>query len=71
MKFTTEWLADWVPLAGDADALEGLEAFLVALAHADIHAQRVARAEGRDLTGPFLLGFDERMHRTTHLIREP
>src|SRR5215211_1727084 len=59
-----ERLADPAAAAGDAHPLEGLEALLVALAHAHVHAQGVARPERRDVAEPLFLGFDEGMHMT-------
>jgi hypothetical protein len=56
-----ERLAHAAVLARDADALERLDALLLALAHADVHAQGVARAELRDVVAQvLLLGLDER-----------
>src|SRR5690606_1188552 len=42
-------LVDVTTLAGDADTLEDLDPLLVTLAHPDVHTQRVARPEVRDV----------------------
>src|SRR5687767_8135853 len=47
---------------GDANALKGLQTFLVAFAHAHADTERVAGAEWRDFLHPLLLGFDKRVH---------
>src|SRR6185503_17892071 len=60
-----ERLADTAATTGDANALERLNAFLVAFLHAYVDAQRVAGAEWRQIAAqPSLLSFDERMHGT-------
>src|SRR6266481_5875702 len=48
---------------GDADTLESLDSFLIALTHAHVDAERVTGPEGGDVVAePLFLGFDEGMH---------
>src|SRR5450759_263404 len=48
---------------GDADTLESLDSFLVALAHAHVDAECVTGPERGDIVAePLFLGFDEGMH---------
>src|SRR6478752_5997778 len=50
---------------GDAHAFERLNALLLTLLHADVHAQRVTGTEGGKVRAePLFLGFDEGMHMT-------
>src|SRR5829696_1690194 len=56
-----EGLVDAAVLARDADALERLDALLLALANAHVHAHGVAGVEVRNVAPEiFLLGLDER-----------
>src|SRR5665213_1549778 len=58
-----ERLAHAATALGDAHALEGLQPLLFSFFYSHVHAQRIARAEGRNVrTEIFLLGFDEYMH---------
>src|SRR6266550_772823 len=60
-----EGRADPAAALGNADALKSLQPFLVTLAHANIDAERVSRAERRDVVAkPLFLGVDEGMHMT-------
>ena len=60
-----ERLADATAAAGDADTFERLEALLVTFFDADVDADRVTGAEGRNISAePLFLGFDKWMHMT-------
>src|SRR5690606_27019436 len=56
-------------LSADADTLERLDALLLTLADAHVHADRVAGAEGRDVIPEVLvLSLDERVHVVTLIV---
>src|SRR3954464_10338137 len=60
-----EGRADSTAALGDADALEGLDSFLVALANSDVDAEGVTGPErGNVVAEPLFLGVDEGMHMT-------
>src|SRR5690606_13366607 len=65
-----EGLADPAAPLGDADALERLQALLVTLADADLHAHRVARLEPGDIAAqPLARRRLQTLHR--HTLRAP
>src|SRR5690348_348098 len=59
-----ERLADAAATTRDADSLERLNALLLALLHAHVHAERVTGAKWGNLTKPLFLGLDKGMHMT-------
>ena len=60
-----ERFADATAAAGDAHTFERLEALLVTFFDADVDANRVTGAEGRNISAePLFLGFDKWMHMT-------
>src|SRR5437868_6863921 len=59
-----EALAHTTPSTRNADALEGLNTLLLTFLDANVDAQRIAGAEGRNIAEPLFLGFDECMHMT-------
>src|SRR3954469_9909959 len=60
-----EGRGDSTAALGDADALEGLDSFLVALANSDVDAEGVTGPErGNVVAEPLFLGVDEGMHMT-------
>ena len=59
----SERLADATAATGDADTFERLEALLVTFFDANVDADRVTGAEGRNISAePLFLGFDKWMH---------
>src|SRR5450432_679693 len=66
-----EGLADAAAALGDAHALERLQPLLLTFLYTHVHAQRVARAEGRNVGAEeFLLGLNEYMHRALGAIEQ-